>query len=223
MGLVRMGPPIELIIKLRDDYGVKDFIETGTFRGDTALWASGVFERVVTIEKSEAVHKDTVKRLGLVKNIEFLYGDTRKKLAEIVPGLKGSTIFWLDAHWSGGETYGMEDQCPLLDELGILNRSKTDHFIFIDDARLFLSPPQPPHLIESWPDISSVIWVLNSQEGRYIVIIEDTIIAVPCFAKPLIAAYCHEVNRRTWKEYTRSRWFRGIKSIIKRVGRRIKD
>ena len=37
MGLVRMGPPIELIIKLRDDYGVKDFIETGTFRGDTAL------------------------------------------------------------------------------------------------------------------------------------------------------------------------------------------
>jgi len=36
MGIVRMGPPIEIILELKEAYGINNFIETGTYSGDTA-------------------------------------------------------------------------------------------------------------------------------------------------------------------------------------------
>ena len=37
--------------------------------------------------------------------------------------------------------------------------------------------------------------------GKYVVIIEDAIIAVPARAKPLVARYCQNANARLWREY----------------------
>lgn len=227
MGIVRMGPPTKIVSKLREAYGIKKFIETGTYRGDTARWASQVFEHVVTIEYSESIYQQVEEKYGHIKNIEFLQGDTRNRLREIVSKLESTGLFWLDAHWSGGETYGEKDQCPIIEELEIINGSKYDHFIFIDDARLFLSPPQSPHLIKQWPDISTVIGALNSvKRGRYIVIIEDVILVVPDFAKSMVAQYCQKVNQAAWEKYGRSMKckvlklvFEGIKDRIKRVVR----
>lgn len=116
--------------------------------------------------------------------------------------MKSSAVFWLDAHWSGGETYGDNDQCPILEEIKIINKSRYDNFIFVDDARLFTSPPQPPHLPEQWADIFSVLTALH-KDNRYIVIIEDVIIAVPTFAKPSVADYCQNINAIIWEEYGR--------------------
>ena len=47
MGALRMGPPHDLILLLRDAFGCEVFIEAGTYRGDTAAWAAGEFARVV--------------------------------------------------------------------------------------------------------------------------------------------------------------------------------
>jgi len=62
---------------------------------------------------------------------------------------------------------------------------------------LFTSAPQIPQKIEQWPNISEVIDALRSKSSdKYIVII-----AVPSFAKPLLANYCQEVNAKAWEEY----------------------
>jgi hypothetical protein len=72
----------------------------------------------------------------------LIYGDSREELGPIIER-EDNILFWLDAHWSGGETYGESDQCPLIKELEVIFRySKEKNFaILIDDVRLFLAPP----------------------------------------------------------------------------------
>ncbi|WP_445176620.1 FkbM family methyltransferase [Microcoleus sp.] len=194
MGIVRMGPPIEIISQLKAAYGINNFIETRTYQGHTAYWASQVFEQVFTTEYSQDLYQKVTEKYGHIKNIDFLYGDSRNLLDNTVSQLQSPSLFWLDAHWSGGPTYGETDECPLLAEIEIINRSDCDHFIFIDDARLFLSPPPQPHSPQQWPDISAVLKLLNSgKNSRHIVIIEDVIIAVPARAKKLIVQYCQDL------------------------------
>lgn len=204
MGLIRMGPPDELIKRLSSEFAIRNFVETGTYEGATACWASEHFENVFTIEMSEHFYEETRKKYDRRENINFIFGDSRVELRKIVGKLNESAIFWLDAHWSGGATYGDDDQCPIIKEIEIINDSPRDNFIFIDDARLFASPPQPPHLPEQWADIVSVLKALQGVDNdKYIVIIEDVIIAVPAFAKTMVAHYCQNVNARLWEEYGR--------------------
>jgi len=202
MGIVRLGPPTELISKLKETYGIATFIETGTYLGDTAYWASEVFDHVITIEAAGSLYKKVIEKYHHIKNIEFIYGHSREKLCDVVAGLGEPAIFWLDAHWSGGPTYGESEQCPLIEEIKIINGSEHEHFILIDDARLFMSPPPNPHPIEQWPDIHTVISTLSiGNKARYIMIFEDVIIAVPSLARDSVAQYCQDKNTKTWKEH----------------------
>lgn len=201
MGIVRMGPPTELISSLKKAYKIENFIETGTYYGNTAYWASQIFEHVVTIEYSETIYKKVTEKYHHVENIEFLYGDTRHRLEELLSRLKTQSIFWLDAHWSGGFTYGETDQCPIIEEIEIINRSKYENFILIDDARLFTSPPPAPNSIEQWPDITKVLNALQLKNDRYIAIIEDVIIAVPSSQKSTVIQYCQYTNQKAWEKH----------------------
>ena len=70
---------------------------------------------------------------------------------------KSNSLFWLDTHWCSSNSYGEEDQCPLMKEIEIINTSKADSIILIDDARLFLSPPPLPNSSHFYPGIAEVI------------------------------------------------------------------
>jgi hypothetical protein len=50
MGLCNNGVPEEYVDTLQKEFGIKCFVETGTFHGATAKWAAERFEQVVTIE-----------------------------------------------------------------------------------------------------------------------------------------------------------------------------
>lgn len=194
MGTVRMGPPTDLILKLGQEFSVKNFVETGTFQGGTSKWAASHFDQVTTIENSRLIYDQTVANLGYISNIKFLFGNSRDVLREVVPGLQSPALFWLDGHWCGGESYGAQDECPLIDELEILNESPFEHFLLIDDARLFLSPPPLPHQIKAWPSIADIVNTIQAKApNKYIVIFEDVIIAVPQHAQELVAHWCQGV------------------------------
>lgn len=202
MGLVRMGVPSSLVIKLRDLLGAKIFIEAGTFQGGTARWAASHFEQVVTIENSKIFYQNTNEKYKDLENINFLFGDTRNHFKEIVPTLEQPAIFWLDSHWCGGDSYGETDQCPLLEELNIINKSQIDHTIIIDDARLFCAPPPIPNDPIFWPTIDKIIdAILTNFPDRYIVIQEDVILAVPGSQREVIEKYCQEIATEEWIAY----------------------
>jgi len=196
MGTIRMGPPTELILHLKDRHKLSaSFVETGTYHGDTSAWASEHFDSVITIEYSKEIFEQTVARHGSLNNIDFIFGNSRSVLKTIVPKLDQPAVFWLDSHWSGGRTYGENERCPIIEEINEINRSTATHFLFIDDARLFASPPPLPNRIEYWPSIDAIIRAIQSKENRYyIVIFEDVIIAVPQYAKETVANYCQKTN-----------------------------
>jgi hypothetical protein len=205
MGIVTPGPPGELVLPLAKHFEVKEFIETGTYYGKAATWATSFFPHVITVEYSREIYEANLATYAGVENIDFRFGDSRAALLEIVPQLTGSAMFWLDSHWSGAETYGENDQCPLLDELRIIGESPHPQFIFVDDARLFTSPPPLPHPIEQWPPISEVLGALvPGGKENYTVILRDVIISVPGFAREFLANLCQKLNTEEWEENSES-------------------
>ncbi|SKB12338.1 hypothetical protein PL11201_330027 [Planktothrix sp. PCC 11201] len=199
-----LGNCQNLMSLLQKEYNIETFIETGTFQGGTAVWASNLFKNVFTIELCQQFYESTSKNYEHIQNIQFLYGHTTEHLKAIVPQLQGSALFWLDAHWSGGITAGQEEECPILEELQIIKASEWEHFILIDDARMFLSPPHAPHQLEQWPAIHEVIEELLTFKRQYIVVIEDAIISVPERAKSVLGNYCQKGITKVWEEYARS-------------------
>lgn len=199
-----VGDCKQLIILLKNQYNLPTFVETGTFQGSTSVWAADHFPKVFTIEFAKHIYESTSSAYAHVKNIEFLWGHTKEQLQLVVPLLKEPALFWLDAHWMGGGTAGENDECPLLEELQIINDSECEHFILINDARLFLSPPPSPHPIEQWPGIHEVIATLSAGKKRYTVIFEDAIVSVPERAKAVVAQHCQEVNTKAWENRGKS-------------------
>jgi hypothetical protein len=82
----------------------------------------------------------------------------------------------------------------LLGELLSINQSPHEHFILIDDARGFVAPTPPPFDWRAWPSIDQVIMTLKARNDYYVVIVHDTIMAVPQAAKERVVAFCHRVR-----------------------------
>ncbi len=188
MGSKRMGPDPRLSRFLRDLLGLDYFVETGTYMGDTAAWAITSFKYVVSIELSAGLYRQAQRRFEKVPNLTLLHGSSPEQLLALGAVLTPS-LFWLDAHWSGGVTAGEGYECPLLDELRSIGHLAAKSAVMIDDARLFLAPPPPPHNAAAWPTLSTVVDVLREIGLTAIHIVDDVIVAVPESAGPMIAAY----------------------------------
>ncbi|HEV3271364.1 MAG TPA: hypothetical protein VGZ93_04200 [Candidatus Methylacidiphilales bacterium] len=133
-----------------------------------------------TIERAEGLYREHHEALRALGNVEPLYGDSKDLLPEVVSRLGDKpAIFWLDGHWSGGETAGENDECPLVSELETLSHRRGD-VILIDDARLFLSAPPAPHRPEQWPTFAEIAGLLTKQPHQpFIQVIDDVIFSVP--------------------------------------------
>lgn len=186
MGAVRMGVPRDYVIAAQQRFGLTRFVETGTFHGATARWAAEHFPAVVTIEAAPALHERARRKSSTFRNIDFRLGDSRAHLRALVAD-PAPTLYWLDAHWSGGDTAGAADQCPVADEIAIV-AARDDAFILVDDARLFLAPPPAPHDLAQWPTIDQLVAALQNGR-RHIAVFEDVIYAVPQAARALTIDY----------------------------------
>jgi hypothetical protein len=118
------------------------WVETGTLVGDTAKYLSKIAKFVYTIEPSEKYYKLSVKNLKSYENIKIYNDTSENKLNDILEIIKPNSdvCFWLDGHWSGGDTFKGETDTPILSELDTIERylnnfSKLN--ILIDDFRIF--------------------------------------------------------------------------------------
>ncbi len=159
MGLINFGVPEKETEYFKESLKLDVFVEGGTYKGETAKSMSGKFRKVYTIEKSDAMFDIAKENLKNIENITMLKGDTREHLHSILEN-NDNLLFWLDAHWSGGETYGEEDECPLIEELEIIFEYNKNYVILIDDARLFLAPPPYPHKFENWQTLTDIMKVI---------------------------------------------------------------
>ncbi len=188
MGAVHAPPLRDLALLLARQFGIKDFIETGTFMGRVLEWAAVSFERVVTIEVRPDFLAGARAKWGHLANVEFILGDSAQALAEVCKKLKGPGLFWLDAHMGAG-FYSTEEYCPLLEEIKRINASPFDHCLLIDDARAFIAPPPAPFDYRKWPSLDEIVAELQRARPWHVAIFCDALICVPPSARALVADF----------------------------------
>ena len=126
------------------------FIETGTYMGATIDNIKNYFNNIYTIELNKDLYLYSKNKFKNIKNINCLNGSSTDKLQMLLQQNNQDTIFFLDGHWSGGETSKGPEDVPLLTELQIINKYfKNKGIIIIDDLRLFETNNN-----EDWSDIS---------------------------------------------------------------------
>ena len=193
MGIVTMGPALDLTLALRDVFHLGIFVETGTYQGHTTRWAAKEFEEVYTIEAQKEIWENVQPTFEKHKNIKSILGNSGPELQKLVPSLPPS-MFFLDAHWSGGQTAGANSECPLLSELAVIMPWFQKHVILIDDARLFLRPPRPPHITTEWPSLDDIFRVI--QNASYTTVYKDMIVMIPVSYRSRAASIIQDLDER---------------------------
>lgn len=129
-------------------YGLLEFIETGTYLGDTLAYiAQKKNMHATSIELDENYYRAAQHRFVKYPNVTLLHGDSGKLLPELVSQLQTPALFWLDGHYSGGDTGKGELETPISAELeAILASPEKGHVILIDDARCFNGANSYPHI-----------------------------------------------------------------------------
>jgi hypothetical protein len=126
------------------------FIETGTYLGDTINSVHSFFDKVYSIELSSLYANRAKRRFEKMSNISILEGDSINVLQQLSNISDKPIFFWLDGHWSGGDTARGSLDCPLLEEIKIINNKYNQSCIVaIDDVRLFNT-----NINENWLDVT---------------------------------------------------------------------
>jgi hypothetical protein len=125
-------------------YGLRTFVETGTFMGDTSEAMRPHVERVITIELSSELAQRARQRFAQHPAVRVLEGDSGRLLPELLADLEEPALFWLDGHYSEGVTARGDEDTPVRAELrAILAHAVAGHVILIDDARDFTGGVYP--------------------------------------------------------------------------------
>lgn len=157
----------EFLSKLQNDTtNYTCFIETGTYKGETIFELENYFEKLYTIEISNKFYNETKAKYNGNK-IQFILGDSSYVFNDLLPIINDNTIFFLDGHWSCDDTGKGEKDCPLIEEIQIINNLfKNKAIVIIDDVRLFGLSPKKNYPVD-WEDIN-VLKILEILKSRII-------------------------------------------------------
>jgi hypothetical protein len=126
-------------------YHLKVFVETGTYRGDMVAAMSGLFHKIYSIELGDRLYRAAQRRFRRERHIELVQGDSARELGPILARIDQPALFWLDGHYSAGDTARGNADTPIYAELDQIFRAPDlGHVIIIDDARCFGSDPAYP-------------------------------------------------------------------------------
>ena len=131
-------------------------VETGTLMGDMVDAMKGHFSQIYSIEISPEFARKAQQRFKGNNKIQIIEADSGVALKSLVPQIQEAAIFWLDGHYSGGETGKGDKDTPILDELASIYASKYKHIVLIDDARCFGTEKDYPSIDELTSYIKSL-------------------------------------------------------------------
>jgi hypothetical protein len=154
-------------------YRVHTFVETGTYLGDTLEYVARTGVHCLSVELSPFYFKLAQARFAAMPNVELLQGDSRDVLRQLVAPLNRPALFWLDGHYSGGNTALGPSETPIIEELKcLLARGDAGHIILIDDARCFDGT-------NGYPALAELMNIITGISGASVEISNDIVRITP--------------------------------------------
>ena len=148
-------------------FSINIFIETGTYLGSTVEAVKNKFEEIYSIELNKGLYLKAKQKFIKYKHINIILGDSSKKLPKILSNINSPCLFWLDAHYSGGNTSKTDVQTPITKELQcILNHPNKNHVILIDDSHEFTGK-------NDYPTVTELKELINQYEEKILIVKED--------------------------------------------------
>lgn len=208
---------------LRRHLPLRIFFETGTFEARTTALVAPHFDQVYTVELSRVLHERATQRLAGNPHVEVILGSSPEALRARAPQLRtASVLYWLDAHWCGGVTGGVEDECPVLAELDAIGSLNNESVVLIDDARFFLAPPPAPHNPAHWPRLDQLQEALRHLASAHALwAINDVLIYAPLSVTECIIEYGREHGIDLASVFAEARAARSVKGIARRTWHRM--
>jgi len=164
------------------------FIETGTYYGATTINASQVFNEIYTVELSDYLFEKNLTKFKAYPSIHAFRGRSEKFLENILATLKDKKmVFWLDAHYSGGETSFADKFTPIIEEISAIEKSGIKNsIILVDDIRYFYQEYAP------YPPLVEIInLILEISDTYQFAVLGDTLIAYPSEENVTISPVVH--------------------------------
>ena len=165
--------PVPHIIKQRTvreyakRFHLDTLVETGTYKGEMIYATRKSFQRIFSVELDLTLYEQAKQKFISNHHITILHGDSATMLPEILAEINTPSLFWLDAHFSGGITAKGDINTPIIQELQlILNHPIKTHVILIDDAREFVGQNDYPQLdmLESMLSKRHSGWVFENKD-----------------------------------------------------------
>lgn len=155
----------------RQRYRCSVLVETGTFRGDMVEAHMRHFDQVFSIELCQELYEKACYRFRKSPHVTIYQGDSGAVLPRIMRALHQPAIFWLDGHYSSGDTARGDKDCPIYEELDAIFAAgnRHAHVLLIDDARCFVGEGD-------YPTIAALTHYIQAKDSRYRVDVKDDII-----------------------------------------------
>lgn len=161
----------QVLREYRARFGLSTLIETGTYQGDMVEAMKNIFSRIHSIELGEELYQKACLRFAVEPSITIHHGDSGEILPSILSTTSEPALFWLDAHYSRGDTALGSLETPIMKELSAILKNNKEHVILIDDARDFKGTHDYPTI----PELESLL----VQAGRnYELSVRDDIIRI---------------------------------------------
>jgi hypothetical protein len=157
-------------VVLRNGIPGANWVETGTYLGDTTALLAMHSPRVITIEPDPALHANAEIRFKNYPNIELIQGISEEIFPKLIPGLEGEFCFWLDGHYSAGVTHKGPNDTPIRYELAEISKNLANFrqlVVMVDDIRCFdpriqeySTYPSKDYLVE-WAAKNNLSWTIE--------------------------------------------------------------
>lgn len=140
----------KFICRLGQTFSCAIVVESGTYFGQSTKYFSKFFDRVFSIELSLKLFDFSSLRFSKISNIFLYLGDSVVQLPKIIYLLNQPTVFYLDAHASGGVTQQGQEPSPIKKELEIISNFEylRNSIVLLDDARGFDGSNSYPSFME---------------------------------------------------------------------------
>jgi hypothetical protein len=145
------------------------WVETGTFLGGTTRVLAEYGKKVYSLEPEPTLYANAKKQFEFFNNVEILNGPSEVIFPKLLPTIGEDVNFWLDGHFSAGQTYKGENDTPIMEELACISQNLHRYgkvVILIDDIRLFTGDT---HVYGAYPSANILVDWARQNKMRWFI------------------------------------------------------